>query len=115
MPMKTKCRICHRVAEIDTEGRCELCATVLAAARENTSYGRYVAAHQTQKPETEEEPETIVNKQGQILHRRVCKQCGGTYYSAKRNTCYCGDMCRLDAAARRGKEFVERRRRENGK
>lgn len=35
MPMKTKCRICHRVAEIDTEGRCELCATVLAAAREN--------------------------------------------------------------------------------
>lgn len=99
-----------RTRPLNAQGRCELCATVLAASMSKQSYGMFVAAKRRQEPDEAEfeivyEPE----KKKKTYPERVCTVCGKKLIPTHANQIVHVE-CRKEYDRQRAQEKRDRKR-----
>lgn len=96
--MKKVCKICHaRGLELDSTGRCSLCAAVLRTVATGESYGQLMARRYEggkRTVEVELPPEKPKRPAAKPTIRKTCARCGQEFMAISSKKKYCSDTCK---------------------
>lgn len=93
------CIVCRaKCQELDTSGRCSLCAAVKRAQECGITYGKFIAANRRPEPyrgttENEPKPKGTEIRRRQNPEARICVICGDEFTRPGNRSLCCSEEC----------------------